>query len=155
MKKLIVLAAVAMLISCTAKKEVNKYSIDQFYKNVNTWFAAFSPDESKVLVSSNETGIYNVFEISLSDGSMRQVTNSTADSFFAIDYVPGTSQILYSADKGGNELDHIYLLSDDGSTTDLTPGDAVKASFNGFSKDKKVMYFSPTVEIRSILICIK
>lgn len=131
-----------MLISCTAKKEVNKYSIDQFYKNVNTWFAAFSPDESKVLVSSNETGIYNVFEISLSDGSMRQVTNSTADSFFAIDYVPGTSQILYSADKGGNEIDHIYLLSDDGSTVDLTPGDAVKASFNGFSKDKKVMYFS-------------
>lgn len=142
MKKLIVLAAVAMLISCTAKKEVNKYSIDQFYKNVNTWFAAFSPDESKVLVSSNETGIYNVFEISLSDDSKRQVTNSTADSFFAIDYVPGTSQILYSADKGGNEIDHIYLLSDDGSTVDLTPGDAVKASFNGFSKDKKVMYFS-------------
>lgn len=142
MKRLIILAAVALLVSCTAKKEVNKYTIDQFYKNVNTWFAAFSPDESKVLVSSNETGIYNVFEISLSDGSKRQVTNSTADSFFAIDYVPGTSQILYSADKGGNELDHIYLLSDDGSTTDLTPGDAVKASFNGFSKDKKVMYFS-------------
>lgn len=142
MKRLIILAAVALLVSCTAKKEVNKYTIDQFYKNVNTWFAAFSPDESKVLVSSNETGIYNVFEISLSDGSKRQVTNSTADSFFAIDYVPGTSQILYYADKGGNELDHIYLLSDDGSTTDLTPGDAVKASFNGFSKDKKVMYFS-------------
>jgi dipeptidyl aminopeptidase/acylaminoacyl peptidase len=142
MKRLIILAAVALLVSCTAKKEVNKYTIDQFYKNVNTWFAAFSPDESKVLVSSNETGIYNVFEISLSDGSKRQVTNSTSDSFFAIDYVPGTSQILYSADKGGNEIDHIYLLSDDGSTTDLTPGDAVKASFNGFSKGKKVMYFS-------------
>jgi len=142
MKKLNVLVAVVLLVSCTAEKEVRQYTIDQFYKNVNTWFAAFSPDETKILVSSNETGIYNVFEISLSDGSKRQVTSSTADSFFAIDYVPGTGQILYSADKGGNEIDHIYLLGEDGTTVDLTPGDAVKASFNGFSKDKKVMYFS-------------
>lgn len=142
MKKLIVLAAVALLASCTAKKEVDQYTIDQFYKNINVRFSAFSQDETKILVTSNETGIYNVFEISLSDGSKRQVTNSSTDSYFAVGYVHGTNQILYAADKGGNEIDHIYLLSDDGSTVDLTPGDAVKASFNGFSKDKKVMYFS-------------
>ena len=144
MKKILSVISIVLLVSCTGKKspEIGSYTIDQFYKNVNTWFAAFSPDETKILVSSNETGIYNVFEISLSDGSKRQVTNSTDDSFFAIDYVPGTGQILYSADKGGNEIDHIYLLGEDGSTVDLTPGDAVKASFDGFSKDKKVMYFS-------------
>jgi len=144
MKKILSVISVILLVSCTGKKspEIGQYTIDQFYKNVSTWFADFSPDETKILVSSNETGIYNVFEISLSDSSKRQVTNSTTDSFFAVGYVHGTNQILFTADKGGNEINHIYLLSEDGSTVDLTPGDAVKASFNGFSKDKTVMYFS-------------
>lgn len=144
MKKILIAISVILLVSCTGKKspEIGQYTIDQFYKNVNIGFSAFSPDESKLLVTSNETGIYNVFEISLSDGSKKQITNSTTESFFAVNYVHGTNQILYSADKGGNEISHIYLLSEDGTTVDLTPGDAVKASFNGFSKDKKVMYFS-------------
>ncbi len=144
MKKILIVFSVILLTSCTGKKspEIGQYTIDQFYKNVNIGFSAFSPDESKLLVTSNETGIYNVFEISLSDGSKKQVTNSTTESFFAVNYVHGTNQILYSADKGGNEISHIYLLSEDGTTVDLTPGDEVKALFNGFSKDKKVMYFS-------------
>ncbi len=141
MKKILIIISLVLLASCSGKKEVTQYTIDQFYKNVNTGFSAFSPDETRVLVSSNETGIYNVFEINIADGSKRQVTNSTTESLFAVNYVHGTNQILYSADKGGNENDHIYLLNEDGTVDDLTPGDAVKASFSGFSKDKKVMYF--------------
>lgn len=141
MKKILIIMSLVLLASCTGKKEVTQYTIDQFYKNVNTGFSAFSPDETKVLVSSNETGIYNVFEINIADGSKRQVTNSTTESLFAVNYVHGTNQILYSADKGGNENSHIYLLNEDGTVVDLTPGDAVKASFSGFSKDKKVIYF--------------
>lgn len=141
MKKIMVFAAILLLASCTGKKEVKQYTIDQFYKNVAISFSDFSPDETKILVSSNETGIYNVFEINIADASRRQVTNSDTESFFALGYVHGTNQVLYSADKGGNENDHIYLLNEDGSSTDLTPGDTVKASFNGFSLDKKIMYF--------------
>jgi len=140
MKKIIVLASLVFLASCTGKKEVTQYTIDQFYKNVSISFSDFSQDETKILVTSNETGIYNVFEINLSDTSKKQVTNSDTESCFAIGYVNGTGQILYSADKGGNENSHIYLLNEDGTTTDLTPGDAVKASFSGFSRDKKTMY---------------
>ncbi len=144
MKKILFVFTVILMASCTGKKipEIGQYTIDQFYKNVNIGFSAFSPDETKLLVSSNETGIYNVFEINISDGSKKQITNSTTESFFAVDYVHGTNQILYSADKGGNENSHIYLLNEDGTSVDLTPGDAVKASFNGFSKDKKIMYLS-------------
>lgn len=141
MKKFMVFAAILLLASCTGKKEVKQYTIDQFYKNVAISFSDFSPDETRILVSSNETGIYNVFEINLTDGSKRQITQSDTESFFALGYVHGSNQVLYSADKGGNENDHIYLFNEDGSSTDLTPGDAVKASFNGFSLDKKVMYF--------------
>lgn len=140
MKKFMVFAAILFLASCTGKKEVKQYTIDQFYKNVSIRFSDFSPDETKGLVTSNETGIYNLFEIDFADGSRKQVTFSDTESLFGIGYVHGTSQILYSADKGGNENDHIYLLDEDGTSTDLTPGDAVKASFSGFSLDKKVIY---------------
>jgi len=144
MKKILFVISAILLVSCTGQKvkEINQYSIAQFYENINISFAAFSPDETSILVTSNETGIYNVFEINISDGTKRQITNSETESLFALNYVYGTNQILYSADKGGNENNHIYLLDEDGTTTDLTPGDAVKASFNGFSQDKKVMYLS-------------
>jgi dipeptidyl aminopeptidase/acylaminoacyl peptidase len=142
MKRIAVIFLIALLVSCTGRREIKQYTIDQFYKNVAISFSAFSPDETRLLVTSNETGINNVFEISITDGSKKQITNSTTESFYAVNYVYGTDQILYSADKGGNENSHIYLLNVDGTSVDLTPGDAVKASFNGYNKDKKVMYFS-------------
>ncbi len=144
MKKLVFLFTVMLLVSCTGKKvaEPTPYSIDQFYRNVRISGGQFSPDETRILVSSDETGIFNVFEINIADGAKKQVTHSETESFFAVDYVYGTSQILYSADKGGNENSHIYLLDEDSTVVDLTPGDAVKASFAGWSMDKKTMYFN-------------
>jgi len=130
------------LYSCSRQKEPNHYSVEQFYKNINITIGTFSSDESKILASSNESGIYNLYEISLSDGSKRQVTNSTVESLNAVGYVPGTSQICYSADKGGNEISHLYLLNEDGTTFDLTPGEKEKAVFAGWSRDKKSGYFA-------------
>ena len=135
-----VFVAILFLASCTGKKEIKQYTIDQFYKNVSIQFSGFSPDETKGLVTSNETGIYNLFEINFADGSKKQLTFSDTESLFGIGYVHGTGQVLYSADRGGNENNHIYLLNSDGTSTDLTPGDNVKASFTGFSRDKKTMY---------------
>ncbi|MFH0841455.1 MAG: alpha/beta fold hydrolase [Bacteroidota bacterium] len=130
-----------LLCSCSNKTQTKQYSVEQFYKNINISLGTFSADESKILVSSNESGIYNLYEIALSDGTKRQVTNSTVESFYAAGYVPGTSQMLYSADKGGNENSHLFLLNEDGTTADLTPGEKEKASFGGWSKDKKSLYF--------------
>ena len=138
--------AIALILPACGKKEsvrreVPQYTIEQFYKNKQIFGGAFSPDESRLLVSSNESGIYNVYEITIADSTQRQVTASTIESFFAIDYVPATGDILYSADKGGNEIDHIYLLAKDGSTRDLTPEPREKASFLGWSRDKKNCYY--------------
>jgi len=144
MKRIAFLLTTIIFVSCTGKKvvEPTQYSIDQFHKNTRVTGGIFSPDETKILISSDETGIFNVFEINIADGAKKQITNSVTESFFAVGYIYGTNQILYSADKGGNENNHIYMLNEDGTVTDLTPGDAVKASFAGWSNDKKVMYFS-------------
>ena len=130
------------IASCTQTYTPTKYSIEQFYKNNQIGGGAFSDDETNLLVRSNESGIFNVYEIDIASGGKTQKTFSEKESFFAIDYLPGTNQILYSADKGGDELNHIYLMNEDGATTDLTPGENEKARFAGWSKDKKSMYFT-------------
>ena len=130
------------IASCTKTYTPTKYSIEQFYQNNRIGGGDFSDDETKLLVSSDESGIFNVYEIDIVSGEKTQKTFSEKESFFAIDYLPGTNQILYSADKGGDELNHIYLMNEDGATTDLTPGENEKARFAGWSKDKKSMYFT-------------
>lgn len=149
MKKIFFFPAACLLLVMACKqnnsdkgpKEFGQYSIEQFYKNIRMGGGAFSPDESKLLVHSDESGIFNLYEINIADGAKRKVTNSSVESFFAVDYVPGTGQILYTADKGGNEIDHIYLLNEDGSSQDLTPDEKEKASFYGWSLDKKSMFY--------------
>lgn len=118
-----------------------EYTIEQFYENTRIGGGVFSNDGQHLLINSDETGIFNVFEINVDDGSKKQITSSEDDSFFALDYVPGTDEILYSADKGGNEIDHIFLLKKDGTVKDLTPGIKEKAIFAGWSEDDRFMYY--------------
>jgi dipeptidyl aminopeptidase/acylaminoacyl peptidase len=142
----VTLACLLMLgLSCKtekpAPKEIKQYTIEQFYQNKQIGGGAFSPDETKLLIHSKESGIYNLYEINLADGTQKPLTNSTVESLFSIEYVPGTSQVLYSANKGGNEIDHIYLLNEDGTSQDLTPAENEKTQFAGWSLDKKAMFY--------------
>ena len=130
------------VLSCQKPYTPTKYSIEQFYENNRIGGGAFSYDETKLLVSSDESGIFNVYEIDIASGEKTQKTFSEKESFFAIDYLPGSNQILYSADKGGDELNHIFLINKDGEITDLTPGENEKANFAGWSKDEKSMYYT-------------
>ena len=148
-KLLFILAATSLLAACKnetkAPREVKQYSIEQFFKTEGVNGGSFNKDESKVLVNSNRSKIFNVYELNLADTTMNAKTNSTVESFFAVDYVPGTDNFLYSADKGGNENDHIYLQRTDGSVKDLTPGEKEKANFFGWTRDKKTMYYGSNV----------
>jgi len=146
MKLVLFIAAVIFsalfFFSCQKKeREIKKYAIEDFYKNKQILSGSFSPDETRLLVTSNESGIYNIYEISIVDSQKHKVTNSTVESLFAVDYVPSTGEILYHADKGGNEIDHIYLIRKDGKVNDLTPDSLEKASFAGWSLDKNSMFY--------------
>ena len=123
-------------------REVKQYTIEQFYKTKSTGAGLFSPDEQKLLVHTNESGIFNLYEINIADGSKKPLTSSTVESCFAIDYVPASGEVLYSSDKGGDENDHIFLLKADGSSQDLTPGAKEKANFYEWTKDKKAFFYS-------------
>ena len=143
----ILISALAFLSSCkdygtSAKKEVKQYTIEQFYKTKNIGGGVFNKDETKIAVNNNETGIYNVYEINLADTSMKPVTKSAKESLFVNDYVAGTDNIIYSADQGGNENSHLYLLHPGDSAKDLTPGMKEKTSFFGWNKPRTTLYYT-------------
>ena len=132
-----------VILACGVQKGtvVQKYSIEQFYQNLNIYGGSFSSDESRLLVTSNETGIYNVFALPVDGSEPRQLTSSEKESYFALSYFPTDNRILFQADQGGNENDHLYLLNTDGKIIDLTPTENAKSSFFGWSRDQKNCFY--------------
>lgn len=139
--------AAFLIIGCASDKEQavmppSQYTIEQFYKNKNVFGGSFSADASKLLVSSNETGIYNVWELPVDGGAPIQRTNSSEESIFAISYFPNDDRILFSSDKGGNEITHIYMQEANGNYADLTPAENAKANFAGWAKDLESFFYT-------------
>ncbi|HVG57579.1 MAG TPA: S9 family peptidase, partial [Hyalangium sp.] len=122
------------------------YTIDQFMTVTKVGGASFSPDEKKILYSSNETGIFNAFSVPVGGGKPTQLTKSTTDSTFAVSYFPKDERILYSRDQGGNENSHLYVRELNGKEKDLTPGDKVKATFFGWKEDDLSAFYVLTNE---------
>src|SRR5690606_4081716 len=117
-------------------REVTRYSIEQFLGNTRQRGSTFSPDSRRVLVSSDAEGVYNAYMIYIASGEKRRLTDSE-DAVFAVSYFPHDERFLFSADQGGNELDHLYVREADGRVHDLTPGENLKAGFLGWSADKR------------------
>lgn len=134
------------LASCSVTQQEEKpkkqYSIAQFMDIVQINGGSFSPDESKVLINSKKTGIFNAYEIDLKTGAEKQLTTSTDNAIFAQSYFPADDRVLYTSDKGGNEITHLYVRSNNGSTIDLIQDSTAKADFGGWSYDKKNLYYT-------------
>ncbi len=134
------LATVATGPVVNGQHDVEQYTIEQFLKTTSYRGAAFSPNNSKLLVSDDSTGVFNAYSIDVKTDQATQLTNSTTDSIFSVSYFPADERFLYTADQGGNELNHLYVQGTDGKTTDLTPGENLKAQFAGWSADDKYFY---------------
>ena len=137
-----VFALVAMaLTGCQLTPPVAEYTIEQFLDTTAIFGGSFSPDEKTILFSSNESGIYNAYTMPVEGGEATQLTDSTADSIFALSYFPNDNRILYRSDKGGNEIRHIYVRNEDGTTKELTPGEKARAVFYGWAHDGKSFFY--------------
>jgi dipeptidyl aminopeptidase/acylaminoacyl peptidase len=142
--------AVALIVAGTvgaaqapqAARPAKQYTIEQFLETVSITGASFSPDESRILFSSNKTGIWNAYTVPAAGGDWTPVTTSTTDSTYAVSYFPTDERILFTRDQGGNELNHLYVRTPDGQERDLTPGAKLKASFAGWTPDGGAFYVS-------------
>ncbi|WP_179020221.1 S9 family peptidase [Winogradskyella forsetii] len=149
MKKLLVLLCVStILFSCkedkdttVVQRDIEKYTIEQFMDNEAVSGGSFSHDNSTLLISSNRSGIYNVYTIPTKGGEMTPITASDSTSYFANSYFPEDNRMLISADGNGDEISHLYVRELDGTITDITPIEGAKADFYGWSKDDKHLYY--------------
>lgn len=121
---------------------LRQYAIETLLGSLRLQGSEISPDGSTVLFSSNQTGVINLYEVPVAGGKPTALSQSTTDSHYAIRYFPNDKRVLYTADQGGNELNHVYVRELDGSTRDLTPGEKLKASFFGFADDQKSFFLT-------------
>jgi dipeptidyl aminopeptidase/acylaminoacyl peptidase len=117
-----------------------QYTIEQFMNNESVIGASFSADESRILFSSNRTGIYNAYTVPVAGGQPTAVTKSTTDTVQAVSFFPHDDRILITRDQGGNELNHLYVIGTDGAEKDLTPGTKHKAEFMRWTPDGSAFY---------------
>ena len=122
------------------RRPFKQYTIEQFLDTTSVFGASFSADESRILFSSNKTGIWNAYTVPITGGAWTPVTKSTKDSTYAVSFFPRDNRVLITRDQGGNELNHVYVLTEDGRERDLTPGDKLKAQFVSWTHDGSAFY---------------
>jgi hypothetical protein len=123
----------------SSSRPAKQYTMEQFLDTTSIQGGFFSADESRLLFSSNKTGIWNAYTIPIGGGAWTPVTSSTKDSTYAVSFFPHDNRVLITRDQGGNELNHLYVLAD-GAERDLTPGDKLKAQFGGWTHDGTAFY---------------
>lgn len=146
LKKMITLVFfmfVFIFMTCqkSSYKEVKQYSIEQFIDVTSIFGSSFSPDEKDILFTSDRSGIYNAYIISVDGSNIRQMTHSDSSSIFAVSFFPKDKRFLFASDQNGNEIYHLYLRNEDGSVEDLTPYENARAVFHGWSYDERSFFF--------------
>jgi dipeptidyl aminopeptidase/acylaminoacyl peptidase len=150
-RKLLILCMAAVsaafaVPSVAAQADVPIYPAEAFYGTTSFSMAssdaAFTTGGKKLLVTSNETGIFNAYEVNTRTGERRALTRSRDDAIYAIGYLGDNRSMLYASDQGGNELTHIYLRLPDRQIVDLTPGEDTKATFLRFTPNRRAFFIA-------------
>ena len=127
------------LQSVQTQSQFQTYSAETFYDTVSLRGNSVNHSGDKLLLSSDETGVFNLYEVDIKTGARTQLTDAK-DSTYALAFFPKDDRILFSRDSGGNERTHVFVRDQRGEITDLTPGEETRAAFAGFSQDGQHFY---------------
>jgi dipeptidyl aminopeptidase/acylaminoacyl peptidase len=147
----LLLTALLIAFGCTANesdgqasagpREVPLHSIDEFLDAKNFGGSSFSPGNEKILFRSDTSGVWNFYTVPSGGGEPTQITTSE-ETLRGGSYFPEDERFVYTMDQGGNEQTHVYVHELNGTATDLTPGEGLKANFLGWSEDHRRFYIS-------------
>ncbi len=139
----VIIASSMLLMCCQQNVDSNLkvYGIEDFFNNVSISGGYFSTDGEKIIYSSNQSGIFNIYEANIQTGKTNQLTISNKESFFVRAYVPNSNDFIYTADNGGNEINHLFLKKGDDTVIDLTPNENEKSVFYKWSNDNQFLYY--------------
>lgn len=142
---LLLLLPLFCALSCNRKelqaRLPRQYSSEQLRNNVSVFAVGFNRNDSQILIGSNSSGIYNVYLLNVEDTTLRQLTHSTGESNFPVNFLYASDNFIFDRDAGGDENYHLYLQNiNDTVAKDLTPWPGSTNRFLGWSIDKKSMY---------------
>ncbi len=116
------------------------YSAAEFYQTRSYGMSSpaglgWSADGRSVLISSDQTGVFNAYALPVAGGEPVALSASTTVATRGVSYFPNDNRVLLTADSGGggSELSHVYVRELDGTVRDLTPGENVKADVLGWN----------------------
>jgi dipeptidyl aminopeptidase/acylaminoacyl peptidase len=137
--------AAAPAAESATTESLPRYSASTFFETTSFRMPAsgpyaFSAVSNDLLLSSDETGVYNAWRIDPDSGERSALTQSMGAPIMAISWFPKDERFLYTQDGGGDELNHVYVQDPDGNVRDLTPGDGLKAGFVGWQGDGSAFY---------------
>ena len=137
----------APAVVSTDAAALRTYTAAEFFQTRNYGMSSpaglgFSADGLSILISSDETGVFNAWALPVAGGAAVPLSTSTTVATRGLSYFPGDDRVLLAADSGGggSELTHVYVRELDGTVRDLTPGENVKADLLGWSAARDVFY---------------
>ncbi|WP_456276869.1 alpha/beta fold hydrolase [Bacillus sp. AK128] len=125
----------------TKNRTVKQYRIEELLNSEAINYNSISFDGSKVLYSSDKSGVYNAYAVPAIGGDPVMLTQSKDDAIHAISYFPNDDRFLYLQDKGGNEILHIFVREEDGSARELTTSENERAQFYGWAHDGRSFFY--------------
>lgn len=121
-------------------RAVANYSAADFFQTTQVFGSSINHDGSAILATSDQSGVFNLYRYPVDGSAPTQLTKSEGDANWAVSWFPKDDRILYAADQGGNELDHLYVIDENGQISDLTPGDKHRANFYGWRDDNQAFF---------------
>ena len=111
-------------------------SIEQYLSVRSATTPKFAPDGRTLAYLSNESGVWQVWSLDLSDpdAAPRQLTFHD-DAVSDIAYAPDRDDLIYVMDSGGDERHQFHLLSNGVASTALTELPDVMHNWGGWSRD--------------------
>ena len=62
-------------------------------------------------MTSDRTGVMNAYAQPVGGGEAAPLTASETDANIGVAFFPDDDRVLFTADQGGNELNHLYVLA--------------------------------------------
>ncbi len=106
--------------------DFTRYSADVFFETVSYGLGgegghAFSPDGTRLLVNSDETGVFNAYALDIASGEVHALSRSETNAIFGVSWFPQDDRVLLTGDVGGNEQNSVFVVEPDGTLHDLLP----------------------------------
>lgn len=146
-------AVVAAPVAASPASRPAAYTAAQFYKTVDHRLAggsglAFSPDGRFVLMTSDQSGVFNAYAVPVGGGAPVALTTSTTNAIEALSWFPADERILVISDRGGDQRTRLYARERDGGLRDLTPEGRVTSDLLGWSGDRSTLWITATAPDR-------